>query len=66
MLNVIRGYDSAIKVRNVVNDLSDKAVNALHNVTTESNKLVQRYYKIKANIIKLPDLSLADIYIDAK
>ena len=58
----LRGYDSAIQVRNVVNDLSAKAVDSLHQVTTASNILVQRYYKIKSDIINLPDLTLADIY----
>ena len=58
----LRGYDSAIHVRNVVNDLSSKAVQLLHDVTTRSNTLVQKYYKIKSEIINLPDLSLADIY----
>ncbi|RAP32403.1 peptidase M3 [Candidatus Marinamargulisbacteria bacterium SCGC AG-414-C22] len=57
-----RGYKTPISVRNIGNNLSEKAVDNLHNVTTESNSLVQRYYKIKAHILDLPDLSLADIY----
>ena len=57
-----RGYKSAINVRNISNDLSDKAIKSLHEVTTESNYLVQRYYRLKSKIINLPDLSLTDIY----
>ncbi len=58
----LRGYPTPINVRNVGNDLDDKAVEALHDVTTESYRLVQRYYKLKAKILNLPDLGLADIY----
>ncbi len=58
----LRHYKSAISRRNTGNDLSDKAVQTLHDVTQKSNVLVQRYYKLKAKILNLPDLSLADIY----
>jgi len=58
----MRGYESAISRRNVGNDLSDEAVQALHNVTTESYKLVHRYYKLKKKILGLDSLTLADIY----
>ena len=58
----LRGYKSGIAVRNIGNDLSDEAVEALHQVTTESYALVQRYYTLKAKLLNLPDMTLADIY----
>jgi len=58
----LRGYPSSINVMNVNNDIEDKAVNALIDVTTESNTLVQRYYKLKRKMLGLNELTLADIY----
>ena len=58
----LRGYPSAISVRNSGNDLDPAAVEALHEITTESYKLVQRYYRLKAKMLNLPELTLADIY----
>ena len=58
----LRGYESPISVMNIGNDLDNESVAALIQTTTASNKLVQRYYKIKAKILDLPDLTLADIY----
>jgi len=58
----LRGYPSSINVMNVNNDIKDKAVNALIDVTTESNTLVQRYYKLKRKMLGLNELTLADIY----
>ena len=58
----MRGYTSAIQVRNTGNDLSDKAIQVLHDVTTESNTMVQRYYCLKRKILGLHELTLADIY----
>jgi|TARA_B110000467_G_scaffold79175_1_gene71549 oligoendopeptidase F len=58
----LRGYPSSINVMNVNNDIDDSAVNALMDVTTESNTLVQRYYKLKRKMLGLNELTLADIY----
>ncbi|RAP38893.1 peptidase M3 [Candidatus Marinamargulisbacteria bacterium SCGC AAA071-K20] len=58
----LRGYKSPITVKNIGNDLDDKVIDVLHDITTESNKLVQEYYKIKKKILKLDDMTLADIY----
>lgn len=57
-----RGFESPIGVMNVYNDLSDALVDTLHTVTTASYPLVQRYYRLKARLLRLPDLTLADIY----
>jgi len=58
----LRGYKSAISIKNIHNDLPDPVIKTLHKVTSDSNTLVQRYYKLKKKILKLPDLTLADIY----
>jgi oligoendopeptidase F len=58
----LRGYPSSINVMNTNNDINDNAVNALIDVTTESNILVQRYYKLKREMLGLNELTLADIY----
>ena len=57
-----RGYQSSINVMNINNNIDDSAVNALIDVTTESNTLVQRYYKLKRKMLGLNELTLADIY----
>ncbi|MFT5171231.1 MAG: oligoendopeptidase F [Candidatus Marinamargulisbacteria bacterium] len=58
----LRGFTTSINVRNTQNDLSEKAVSVLHDVTTRSNHLVNRYYKIKSKLLGLTDMTLADIY----
>jgi len=58
----LRGYKTPISIMNTHNDLEEEAVQALIDVTTESYRLVQRYYKIKANLLGLDDMTLADIY----
>ena len=58
----LRGYKHPMSIRNISNDLPDKAVDTLHDVTTKSNTLVQRYYKIKKKLLKLDKMTLADIY----
>jgi oligoendopeptidase F len=58
----LRGYKSPIAVRNIGNDLSEKAVQTLHDVTTFSNTLVRRYYTIKKKLLGLETMTLADLY----
>ncbi len=58
----LRGYDSAISIRNTQNDLPDDLIQLLHDVTKESYPLVQNYYQKKSSILGLSDMSLADIY----
>ncbi len=57
----LRGYESAISIKNIGNDLSEGAVASLHQVTTESYTLVQRYYALKSKLLG-QELTLADIY----
>lgn len=58
----LRGYTSDIGVMNIHNDLSDETIAILHDVTTESNTLVQRYYRLKKKLLKLDEMTLVDIY----
>ncbi len=58
----LRGYSTPISVMNTRNDLSEDAVQTLIQVTSESSALVQRYYKLKARLLGLTDMTLADIY----
>lgn len=58
----LRGYKTPISIMNTHNDLEEEAVHALIDVTTESYGLVQRYYKIKSQLLALDEMTLADIY----
>ncbi len=58
----LRGYPTPISVMNIGNDLDEEAVQTLIDVTTDSNRLVQRYYRLKARVLELDDMTLADIY----
>ena len=58
----LRHYPSPISTMNRQNGLSDAAVQMLHDVTTESYTLVQRYYTLKSTMLRLPDMTLSDIY----
>ena len=46
----IRGYKSPINIRNVSNDISDKAVEALLNTVRKNTKIFSDYFKIKYQI----------------
>ncbi len=59
---VHRGYESPISTMNLRNDLPDAVVQMLHDITTSSNNLVQRYYHLKRTILKMDRITLADIY----
>lgn len=57
-----RKYPSPISPRNVGNEISDEVVKSLIEVTTENNKLVHAYYRLKAKIMKKDKLKHSDIY----
>jgi oligoendopeptidase F len=57
-----RGYETPISSMNIVNDLPNALVDMLHDVTTESNTLVARYYRAKQRLMGLDRMTLADIY----
>jgi len=46
----IRGYKSPINIRNVSNDISDKAVETLLNTVRKNTKMFSDYFKIKYQI----------------
>jgi len=58
----LRGFKNPISTMNTHNDLSDEAIQALNDVTTESYTLVNRYYKLKAKMLGMTTMTLADIY----
>ncbi|MEI6092667.1 MAG: M3 family oligoendopeptidase [bacterium] len=56
-----RGYTPMISVRNVGSQLDDKVVDVMHQVIKENYKLAQRYWKIKAQLLKIKDFNNADV-----
>jgi len=58
----LRGYPSAIAVRNLDNDVPDRAVEVLIEATRDNAHLFQRYFRLKAGWLGLPRLRRYDIY----
>jgi oligoendopeptidase F len=58
----LRKYPNAISIRNVANDVPDRAVEALLAVCKENAPLFQKYFKFKANMLNLPEMSRTDVY----
>jgi oligoendopeptidase F len=58
----LRGFGSAIGVRNVANDLPDEAVEALLEVCAESAPIFQRYFRLKAKWLGVEKLRRYDLY----
>ncbi len=58
----VRGYDSPIAVRNVVNDIPDAAVDVLLDVCRQNAGLFQRYFTLKARWLGMEKLRRCDIY----
>jgi oligoendopeptidase F len=58
----VRGFASPINVRNVANDVPDKAVSTLIDVVRENNGLFQRFFRLKAKWLGLERLRRYDIY----
>ena len=57
-----RGYERPMDIMNTHNDLPNDLVQLLHDVTTESNTIVQEYYQLKKSLLGLDEITLADIY----
>ena len=55
-------YDKPISARNLENEVSDKSVEILGVVTTESYPIVERYYNLKKKILNLEELHMSDLY----
>ncbi len=58
----LRGYSSPIAVRNLGNDVSDRAVELLIEVARESAGLFRRYFRLKAGWIGCERLRRYDLY----
>jgi oligoendopeptidase F len=58
----VRGYPSPISVRNLDNDIPDRAVEVLLEVARENAPLFQRYFRLKAGWLGLPRLRRYDVY----
>ncbi len=57
-----KNYEKPISRRNFDNEISDKIVETLGNVTSNSNLIVERYYNLKKKVIGLDELRMSDIY----
>lgn len=58
----LRGYNSPIHVRNVGNDIPDKAVEALLKVCERNESLFQRFFELKRKKIGLKKMRRFDLY----
>jgi len=58
----LRGYDSAISVRNIDNWLSDDVIRTLLSVCEKNKWIYQDYFRLKAKDLKVKTLSRFDIY----
>jgi len=56
----LRRYETWISARNLRNDTTDEAVQALVDATVARYDVVQRYYKLKARLIGLDQLAFYD------
>ena len=59
---VLRGYPSPLAVRNLDNDIPDRAVQVLLEAARENAGLFQRYFRLKASWLGLPKLRRYDLY----
>ena len=58
----LRGYPSAIAVRNTDNDIPDRAVEVLLEVARANAPIFQRYFRLKAGWLGLDRLRRYDVY----
>ena len=58
----VRGFASPIAVRNLMNDIPDRAVEVLLDVARENAPLFQRYFRLKARLLGMEKLRRYDIY----
>ena len=58
----LRKFKSPMAVRNLGNDIPDKAVDALLDVARENTGIFQRYFKMKAKVLGVEKLRRYDIY----
>jgi oligoendopeptidase F len=58
----IRNFASPISARNLMNDIPDKVVDTLLEVSSKNAGLFQRFFSLKANWLKMERLRRYDIY----
>jgi oligoendopeptidase F len=58
----IRGFESAISVRNVYNDISDSVVSALLETCRKNSIIFQKYFSLKAKMLKVKKLERYHLY----
>jgi oligoendopeptidase F len=58
----LRKYSTPISIRNIANDVPDRAVESLLSACKENVSLFQRYFKFKARVLNLPEMSRTDVY----
>ena len=58
----LRGYSSPIAVRNIDNDIPDRAVEVLLDVARENVGIFQRYFRLKAGWLGMERLRRYDLY----
>ncbi len=58
----LRGFQSPIAVRNLVNDIPDPVVDTLLEVTRQNANLFQRFFRLKAQRIGMDKLRRYDVY----
>jgi len=57
-----KNYKQPISRRNLMNEVSDETVGIVGRVTTENYNIVEKYYKLKRQILGLPELHMSDLY----
>lgn len=58
----LRNFSDPISVRNLVNDIPDRAVETLMEVTRQNVGIFHRYFKLKAKLLGVEKLRRYDIY----
>ena len=58
----LRKYASPISIRNIANDVPDEAVSILLATCRENASLFQRFFKFKARVLGLSEISRTDVY----
>jgi oligoendopeptidase F len=58
----LRKFSSPLAVRNLSNDIPDKAVDTLLEVARKNTSIFQRYFKLKAKLLGMDKLRRYDVY----